>query len=210
MISLYLIRHAQSQMNTADHLIGGRSEGTLLSVEGHLQAARLGKRIQHLGPFDAVYTSLAVRAQETAKIALPNLKEFTALEDLCEINQGDWEGKTREECYTPEILAKLAIDNYTFRPPNGESQQDTEIRMMRFFNRVLETHEKENEHRKIVAFTHGYSIKCGLRGILNFDPQGTYRMQMENAAITELLYKKGHWRTIRINDAAHLEKDCFE
>jgi broad specificity phosphatase PhoE len=41
------------------------------------------------------------------------------------------EGRPRQECYTPEVLAQIQADNWDFAAPGGESQKQLEDRMVR-------------------------------------------------------------------------------
>lgn len=42
---------------------------------------------------------------------------------LQELSQGEWEGKPRDEIYTPEMRQKMNYGQPDFRPPAGESQR---------------------------------------------------------------------------------------
>lgn len=60
MLDIYLIRHAESEMNNNRHLIGGRSNYTQLSQRGIHQANLLGQRLKQSGiVFDNIYSSSA-------------------------------------------------------------------------------------------------------------------------------------------------------
>src|SRR3989338_7090495 len=134
MLDLYLFRHAESQSNINQHLIGGRSNHTPLSPLGGLQALWLGERLRNEEViFDQVYSSTAIRTRQTAnivceKIGYP-LEHILYSEKLLELDQGDWQGQHRDIIYTPETVAKINKDNWNFTPPNGESQRDVEERM---------------------------------------------------------------------------------
>ena len=66
-----LIRHGESQMNTRSDLVGGFSPQTPLTETGAAQARALGEHLVREGiAIDLAYTSTAVRARETARIAL--------------------------------------------------------------------------------------------------------------------------------------------
>ena len=97
MLDLYLIRHAESEMNVQEHLIGGRNDAVNLSPKGELQAWYLGKRFREDRiQFDYIYSSTAVRAQRTAQIVCQEIKypldRIIYSTALLELDQGDWEG----------------------------------------------------------------------------------------------------------------------
>src|SRR3989344_5078569 len=128
MLNLYLFRHAESQMNLHPDIISGRVNETPLSPLGELQALWLGQRLQNEEIlFDQIYSSTAVRAQQTAMIASKQieypLENILSSEKLLELDQGDWEGQPRVKIYTPQVLAEINRDNWNFAPKNGESQK---------------------------------------------------------------------------------------
>ncbi len=207
MLDIYLIRHAESEMNSHNNLVGGRSEGTPLSEKGKYQAALLGKRLSNSGIiFNELYSSTSKRAVETAEIvgtqlnySLDSIIKFT---ELSELDQGSWEGKPRIEIYTPEVLAEINKNNWNFTPPNGESQKNVEERMLKWTNENLITRYANN--LTVGIFTHGLAVKCLLRGIMDFSPKITYKIILDNTSITRLKYSDNGWHLISLNDTAHL------
>lgn len=140
-LDIYFIRHAESEMNNSPHIIQGRGNNVKLSERGLIQAEKLGERfLAEKIKFDAVYSSPLLRAYETAKIVcgkLGNQPAIVRLEQLVEQSHGDWEGKIRNEVYTPEIIEQVKADWYNFCPPNGESLKMAEERMYSFVKMFL-------------------------------------------------------------------------
>jgi len=207
MLDIYLIRHAESEMNNNWHLIGGRSNATPLSQRGILQAVSLGKRLKYSGVvFDEIYSSTAKRTLETAKnTGLHSgfsLDDVVKASELLELDQGDWEGKPRDSIYTSEVLNLINSDNWNFTPPNGESQKAVEERMLNWVDRTLIS--RYSQEKTVGIFTHGFAIKCLLRGIMDFSPSLTYKITLDNASITRLKYSEIGWHLITVNDTAHL------
>lgn len=60
------------------------------------------------------------------------------------------------------------------------------------------------EKKTVGIFTHGMAIKCLLRGILDFSPSLTYKINLDNTSITRLKYSAQGWHLVTINDTAHL------
>jgi len=207
MLDIYLIRHAESEMNNNRHLIGGRSNSTPLSDRGVCQADLLGRRLKESGVFfNNVYSSSAERTLKTAiNVGLHlgfSLDNIVVTSKILELDQGDWEGKSREQVYTPETLSRINTDNWKFTPPNGESQKNVEDRMLRWLEEyVLSKYPKEETTG---IFTHGMAIKCLLRGIMDFSPSLTYKINLDNTSITRLKYGERGWNILTINDTAHL------
>ncbi|MDI6737420.1 MAG: histidine phosphatase family protein [Nanoarchaeota archaeon] len=141
-LDIYFIRHAESEMNNTPHIIQGRGANVKLSERGVMQAEKLGERLLAEGiKFGAVYSSPLIRAYETARIACEKtgIQEHSImrLEELVEQSHGDWEGKLRNEVYTPEVRERLKKDAYNFCPPNGESMKMVEERMYGFVKLYL-------------------------------------------------------------------------
>jgi broad specificity phosphatase PhoE len=208
MVELYYFRHAESVLNKVHHLVGGRTCDSPLTELGIMQAKSLGERLRRTNTrFDAVYSSPAMRALQTAEIVGGivgfSLDQVIVLDELQELDQGDWEGKPRVEVYTPEVLARIKADNYNFTPPNGESQRMVEERMLSVAQSIV--HNPSYEGARVGLFTHNVATKCLLRGILDFSPRHTYTMHIEHTAITRLQYDQKGWHVMGINDAAHLE-----
>ena len=123
-INFYLIRHAQAEINLVD-IIGGRSNDSPLTTKGVKQAKDLSKRIQKLmTPSSLVVSSPALRTLKTLEYSLPNISKRLILDDLQELDQGDFTGKYRKKVYTGRIQKEIAKDYWNFKPPSGESQAD--------------------------------------------------------------------------------------
>lgn len=208
MITVYFFRHAESMGNVNNHLIGGRSNHLPLSDRGYVQANLLGARLarEQFSP-DHVFSSIAVRAMETARISCENIGfdygRVVFSEDLVELSQGEWEGKNREEYYTPDVRILLKADPHNFKPPGGESQKEVENRMYHWMDRILQEANPEDA-LKIGVFSHGFAIKSLVRKILDASPSMTFHTVVHNTSITCLQFHKARWMVERVNDFAHL------
>ena len=211
MLNLYLLRHAESQMNLHPDIISGRINETPLSPLGELQALWLGQRLRNEDIiFDQIYSSTAVRTQQTAKIVCNQigypLENILSSEKLLELDQGDWEGQPRVKIYISETLAKINKDNLNFAPPNGESQKNVEDRMYSWLEEnLLNQPNISTEDRTVGVFTHGLAIKCLFRKIMGSNPAMTYKIVLDNTSITKISYSQTGWHLVKFNDAAHLE-----
>lgn len=204
MADFYLIRHAESTGNTNPHLINGRSNHYPLTEKGLSQARAVGKRLlsDKILP-DIIAASPAVRAQQTAHIICQELgissEAIKTFDEIQELSQGDWEGKLREDVYTPEVLESINLDNWNFRAPKGESQKELEERMHAWTN-------KFEYGKTIVAVSHAMAIKCLLRKLLDSSPKMTYHWQLSNASITHIRKTPQTWQIVKVNDHAHLHQ----
>jgi broad specificity phosphatase PhoE len=205
-LQLYLIRHGESANNITDN-IGGHAVDTPLTEHGKLQAIALGKYLREQSiEFDTVYSSTAIRAMDTAKLALGNQRVITT-ERLLERSQGDWAGRSRSSMYTPELRGFMDEDPLNFKAPNGESQLETEQRGLAFLEDEIDYRDREG---KIAIFGHGMLFKCMLHGIMQYDPRMTWRIRIENTSITKLSYDDKGWHLDYLNATAHLQTSTRE
>lgn len=208
MLDLYLIRHAESEMNLKDHeMIGGRLNGSPLTKNGGIQPAFLGHRLQKDGiAFDEVYTSPAVRAIQTAEIVCKYLSfpsdRIVQLDLLLELSHGEWEGRSRLETYSPEVIAGMNADPWNHHAPGGESQKQVEDRVYSFVEEYLLPRWGQG----LVAgvFTHSMAIKCLFRRLMGSDPSETWKINVDNTSITRFQHSSKGWSLICLNDSAHL------
>ena len=208
MLDLYFIRHAESEGNLEyAQRVGGRSNHVPLSDKGRTQASLLGLRLSITRPPDHIWSSPALRCVQTAEIACRRaeipLERILYSDDLQELSQGEWEGKSREEMYTPEILAQINSNPWGFKAPGGESQREVEERMYGWIQQTYGQSmlfEKEPD-LKAAIFTHGMAIKCLTRKILNYPPNQTYHTVLYNTSITRFQYEQGIWRLVSFNDS---------
>ena len=92
---LILVRHGSTAWNEE-----GKYQGTIdipLSDRGRQEAEMVAERLRD-EKIDAVYSSNLRRARETAEIiARPHGLPVQVIEELGEMNFGDWEGMTAQE-----------------------------------------------------------------------------------------------------------------
>ncbi|MDL2209012.1 histidine phosphatase family protein [Parabacteroides sp. OttesenSCG-928-J18] len=202
MLSIYLLRHAETEYNAHNQFIGGRSNYLALSNKGREAAEEIGKRwcasdVQ----FDKVFCSIANRTRETLEIILSQSSitdsPIVYSAELQELSQGDWEGKPRADIYTVEQLAEINANQWLFKPPNGESQKEVEERMLAFLSsEILDKFTDGN----FLIVGHGVAFKCLLRNILGISSQMGYKLMIENVSLTKLRYDDANgWHVDYIN-----------
>ena len=149
-------RHAQSTFNAA-HLIGGFTDSPLseLGIEQAKSAEPiLGDVLNndlHRNKWSVVATSTLQRTQRTAFYAVPN-QMITPYEQLKERNWGDLEGCPIEQQLPYEVT-----------PPNGESWDDFETRIISALNDILEQYPQP----LIIAHSGVYRV---LNNVINGTP----------------------------------------
>jgi len=199
---------------------------------GKEQSRKLGQYWRKNGVvFDYVFASEAVRAAETAKISCEEAgitAPIVCCPEIVEIHRGQWEGQPAHQVFTGKALDTFLDDPYNFRAPNGESEGEVEERMHAFFNSTLlpllqsfcdeksrqvkgeedaEGHQGSKEKKKsmlhVAIFSHGVSLRCFLRRVLNADSKA-FRMEMYNTGISELEIHGTQWRARTLNSTVHL------
>jgi len=157
--TLLLVRHGQTEWNASGRFLG-RTD-VPLDDTGRAQAARLAKALE--GRFDAVYTSPAARARETARAITP---DAVPVEGLQELNQGELEGLSFDEALPrfAEFFAAWARDPAVARVPGGETLAACQARVL---SAVLEIARTHHPGGVVVVVAHQLAIAsalCAIRG----------------------------------------------
>lgn len=195
-INLYLIRHAESEMNTKPELIGGQSKDTPLTQKGREQALKLGKIFADDGlSFDRVFSSPFMRALHTSELVTGALgyppEKIIQVPALEELSQGDWEGLYRDEVYSDEVFSRINTKGMFFTPKNGEYQRSAQRRIGAWFdNDIIFNPDYLDKKSVLAAFSHAATIKCFLQDVLNFDPAFIYKLSFGNTGYCRLLFNK--------------------
>lgn len=157
---IYLIRHAETVeengIRNTDEDSQIINEKEFLSVYGEEQSKRLSEN-NELKNIDVIWTSSYTRAKATAKYIANNNdlcinidsrlneRKLGNLKELAEFMKN----KNTREPSQEQLLDRK------FKTSDGESAEETNQRMTNFFERIL----KEYEGKRIVAVSHGGSIK---------------------------------------------------
>lgn len=162
---IYLLRHAQPDFGGETHLCLGSRSNPPLSATGLAQAEELARCFASIVPC-RIYSSPLLRAKQTAEIIARGKAKVTAVEELKELDCGEWDGLSFEairEDY-PEIYAKRGEDP-SIPPPNGETFESGAERALRFVeslpddeNIIVVAHAGIN--RALLCSILGIEMKC--------------------------------------------------
>ena len=213
---LTLVRHGQSETNADPDRMGQLATVPLTQL-GREQAKKLNLRFTREEQyFDYIYASPYTRAHDTAMIAVgePHDKRIVLAHDLREYSAGDWTNASRKATITAPVKMTMGYLDHAFLPPNGESLHQVERRASNWlednilynpemFAKTKEFHP-EGRINNIVIFSHGMTIKCLLHYVMGFDKHLTWKVTIDNTAISKLYFGKDGWRILSINDSAHL------
>jgi len=143
--TVFLVRHGQTESNVTGFYMGWSDED--LNEVGYIQARRLASRLAGL-PITPVYTSPLQRAYTTAAIlAEPHRLEPKALDDLIEIQLGDWQGLHMDEIKRrwAGLWHQWRVDPSNLTLPNGESLSEVTERTISAFARIVGANRGKQE-----------------------------------------------------------------
>ena len=188
MAHLYLVRHAESELNLRQDDVWGRSNYANLTERGVRQAQAFGKWMKSYGlrP-DVVYTSPAVRTIDTMRHSLEAAEydHDTYIVDyrIQELSQGIKEGAPRDETYTDEVLAQIREQQLDFKFEGGDSISDVARKMESSVADIAERHAGQN----VFMYTHGFAIRSLYGAIENLSHREIVRkLETPNVSLTKL------------------------
>lgn len=157
---IYLIRHAETieenGIRNTDENSQIINEKEILSVYGEEQSKKLSEN-KELKNIDVIWTSSYTRAKATAKYIANNNNLCVNIDSsLNERKLGNLKelAEFMKNKDTRDPSQEQLLDR-KFKTSDGESAEETNQRMTKFFERIL----KEYEGKKIVVVSHGGSIK---------------------------------------------------
>jgi broad specificity phosphatase PhoE len=199
-ITIYFIRHAESEANASDKdLIGGHNLDVKLTPKGKMQAQALGVAFKQQGiTFTKAYSSTAVRTQETAKTCFEAMGcnlTLSTTERLLEHDAGDWAGQSRAIYQRLDVRKDFDTDPWHRISGDvvlGESQEMVAIRITKWVQELNASFADSEEEQHIAVFTHGLAIKCFIADQLNLDKMTAVSHKVnpvDNASITQFCYQ---------------------
>jgi broad specificity phosphatase PhoE len=226
-LEIYLVRHGESEINELyrnwtpkEKKVCGRNQWSELTEKGILQATLLGNSMEGM-VFNGVYSSPAIRAQQTARYCMQAMGQKWPLYELddrlSELGQGEWEGQLDCRVRPERVWEEIEACNWDFKPLNGESQRDVCERMCNFLDQRIIAGYLENckavrqflpdyDQRDII-FTHKNAIACLLAPMMNLDKTKVHEMKIEHTSITILKYVDNiAGSSIKVNLTPHLEE----
>ena len=195
MATLCIVRHGQSVWNLENKFTG--EVDVDLTDKGREEAREAGRKIAGIA-FSRCYTSLLRRANETLAImlevsghtGLPVIRDHA----LNERNYGDLQGlnKTDVEKEYGQKLYDEWRRSFAVRPPGGESLEDTQHRVLPYYNQTIRPHLAAGENVLIAA--HGNSLRALMMDLEGLSPE----------AITHVDLPTGHPRVYDFDPAMKL------
>ena len=190
-VTLYLIRHGETEWNREQRYQGQRD--IPLNDTGRAQARRHGEILRSLMPaiisFDFVSSPLG-RAVETMQLIRAALGlepgHFRTEPEIIELCYGHWEGELatglREK--DPVGVTGKMTDPFGWRPNNGESYHDLQIRVAAWLERI---------DRNTVAVTHGGVSRVARGAIFGIEAERVPFLEAPQDVILKLTAGAMEW-----------------
>jgi phosphoserine phosphatase len=187
---LILTRHGETLGNKEKIHEGGRRHGKLTEL-GLEQARKLALRLKD-EKIDYAYSSDLRRAKQTAKEIMKYHQkipiEFT--NDLREIDLGSFTEKHFSEV------------DWNKTPKNLESNENAQIRALKFINKIYPKHKNDS----ILIVAHAFFNKALITGVLGKDVSAMKEVEQKNTCVNiiEINENKDH-KIHLLNCIKHLE-----
>lgn len=185
-LNLLLVRHGQTQANFEGRFYG-RSDNPMTPT-GHQQVQATAERLKD-NTVSHVYSSPAIRAQQTAEILNKNWQAPLSIDErLWEMDHNRWEMLTAEEIQTkyPQDWADFVNGDTSKAHHGGETYSQVAERSMKFIEDVCANHPCEGE--TIVLAAHGGLLNIMLCEMLGAGNRGWWPFRFANAGAANVLY----------------------
>lgn len=199
--TILLARHGQTDSNINGFYMGWSEQD--LNEEGYRQAKKLADRLA-ARPLAAIYTSPLKRTRSTATVIAERHKlELNPMDDLIEVNLGDWQGLHIDEIRQgwPELWKQWRSDPSDVTVPGGESFKKVYERAVRAFKQIV----LASRDKTALIVTHDIIVKMIVIHAINA-PTGIYRrFNIDNASLSTVELSGNNLKLTRLNDTSHLE-----
>ncbi len=202
--TLYLIRHAHTE-NQGSRCIS-RTDLSLSGI-GMEQAASLRDWVKNL-PVSAIYSSPLRRCIETARIMAGGKLPVQIVDDLREMDVGEWENLTFDEIRAryPQAYAARGERPGTTTPPGGESFIDAGARLVACLDRLLAQSEGD-----IAVVAHAGVNRGALCRLMNLSPDDVLSITQPHGCVNILRQKEnGGFDVISFGEKPNRWPDALE
>jgi alpha-ribazole phosphatase len=186
---IYLIRHGETKENRL-HRIQGHNDSPL-NERGRQQAQRLYEELKDVS-FEAVYSSPALRAKESAEYFSD---QIIVVQELRELGWGKLGGFTWKEVHErfPDITRRQAELGYDFAPPEGETGREVIERGMALIE------ELACKHTICCCVTHAGFLRLLIAHLLSMDYSKISALDFDNGSFTVIRHSKNKWKVNCLN-----------
>jgi probable phosphoglycerate mutase len=194
MTVFHLLRHGEH--NVQGKICAGRMPGVVLSERGRAEAEAAARRLAGLD-IAAIYASPLERTRETAEIvgrrlALP----VTTLDDLAELDFGEWTGKTFDEVRKDPRWPAWASHRSLSCIPGGETMREVQRRVVEAIMEMREQHPSE----AVVVVSHGDVIRAALVFALGMPLDFYGRIEVAQSSVSSIRIDAAGIRVLAVNE----------
>jgi broad specificity phosphatase PhoE len=191
--TFYLIRHGHT--SAIDHYLAGRAPGTPLTDEGRAQVARLVERM-HAVPLTAVVASPLERTQQTAQpLATDHGLEVTTIEDVIEVESGEWTGATFRALEGNDLWRRYNSARAITRPAGGELMLEVQLRAVKAVVELAQRHRSGH----VAVISHGDVIRALLLYFLGMPIDFVHRIEISPARVSVVALSDEGARVLLMN-----------
>jgi len=203
---MHLVRHGATPSNLErPPRLQGRTVDHPMTAEGETQARKTSQYLAGF-PIRAVYASPMLRARRTAElIAAPHGLKVETIDQLVEVDVGDWEGKAWDEIERdhPEQYARFMGDCGMHGYPGGENMTQVVERVAPVFMSLAQSHPGE----QIVVVAHNVVNRSYLADLLGLAQRDSRRVPQDNCGVNLLRYRGGRMKALTVNAIGHLLRE---
>ncbi|MGM9929549.1 MAG: histidine phosphatase family protein [Bacillus sp. (in: firmicutes)] len=185
MLTLYLVRHGQTEWNVM-HKMQGRGNGEL-TEKGVADAKALARRLADT-PIDKIYSSSSKRAYETAKLIDSDRHiPLETSDDLQEMYFGEWDGQFVDDVKAryPQEYETFWEAPHLFEGVNGETFSDVQKRAEKALKTILES---EKDGSNVLVVTHSIFLRVLLATIKNLPLSDVFKQNRPgNTSLTKVI-----------------------
>lgn len=194
MTVFHLLRHGEH--NVQGKICAGRMPGVVLSERGRTEAEAAARQLAGVG-IAAIYASPLERTRETAQIVGRRLSlPVTILDDLAELDFGEWTGKTFAEIRKDPRWPPWASHRSLSRIPGGETMREVQRRVVDAIMEMREQHPDE----AVVVVSHGDVIRAALVFALGMPLDFYGRIEIATASLSTVRIDANGVRVIAVNE----------
>ena len=179
-----------------------------LNERGLSQAALLARRFEKVH-LDKIYVSALQRARQTGEaLAKGRGLEVQVMPLLNEIDLGEMEGHTGQECRQlfPQAVQDLEENTAWFQAPGGESTRQVYDRITSAIKQIV----ADNPQGTVAVVSHGFTIQVYLAALSGL-PYEEIKMRsfiVGNTAVSKFVFAPGQRpETEYVNDQSHLPEE---
>ncbi len=203
MTDLYIIRHGQTKWNL-ENRIQGNLDSPLTEL-GLRQAGWLSDAYEDC-KIDIIYTSTLDRAYNTAKIFRGDREiDIIRLDELKEINFGEWEGRKFMEIKEedPEGFNAFRFAPETFSPIGGETFKEAKARVVDAVDDILE----KNKGGKVAIVIHGAVLKLLMGHFMNHTINQVWDEPIiRPTSVSHIRFEEEDPEILKFGDVSHYEE----